>query len=60
MAFMGTLIALLKRPLKKIRDIISNPYRHVEVSERARLRALTFDEQIFKAKFREIIKSFLK
>jgi glycosyltransferase involved in cell wall biosynthesis len=50
----------VEETIEKIRDIISNPYRHVEVSERARLRALVFDEQIFKAKFREIIKSFLK
>jgi len=54
------LFSTVEEALEKIRDIISNPYRHVEVSERTRLRALAFDEQIFKAKFREIIKSLLK
>ena len=56
----GYSYSTVEEAIEKIRDIISNPYRHVEVSERARLRALVFDEQIFKAKFREIIKSLLK
>jgi len=56
----GYSYSTVEEAIEKIRDIMSNPYRHVEVSERARLRALAFDEQIFKAKFREIIKSLLK
>ena len=58
--FYGYSYSTVEEAIEKIKDIISNPYRHVEVSERARLRALAFDEQIFKAKFREIIKSLLK
>jgi len=56
----GYSYSTIEEAIERIRDIVSNPYRHVEVSERARLRALVFDEQIFEAKFREIIKSFLK
>jgi glycosyltransferase involved in cell wall biosynthesis len=50
----------IEEATEKIKDIASNPYKYAEVSERARFRALAFDEQLFKIKFREIIKNILK
>lgn len=44
---------------EKIRDVVDNPHRYMEISERARLRALAFDEQVFKARFRKVVERLL-
>jgi len=39
-----------------LKDIILNKHAYKDVSERARLKALKFDEQLFKIRFRKIVK----
>jgi alpha-1,2-mannosyltransferase len=41
-----------------LKDIILDKHAYKDVSERARLKALTFDEQSFKIRFRKIVKRF--
>jgi len=57
--FYGYSYGNIEESIEKIKDIVNNPHRYAEVSERARLRALAFDEQLFKVKFKEIIKNLL-
>jgi glycosyltransferase involved in cell wall biosynthesis len=57
--FYGYSYGNIEESIEKIKDIVNNPHRYAEVSERARLRALVFDEQLFKVKFKEIIKNLL-
>jgi glycosyltransferase involved in cell wall biosynthesis len=42
-----------------LKDIISNKHAYEDIIERARFRALIFDEQLFKVSFRKIIKSLI-
>jgi glycosyltransferase involved in cell wall biosynthesis len=45
---------------EKINDVVDNIHRYADISRRARLRALTFDEQLFKARLKKIVECFLK